>query len=207
MAKKGKKTQKIEKLNEYGASTAPSSSRLLAYALDWAIGGIVTGFPAVLIYGLVTKKSDMFSNLYVFEAGGYSKFYGFLAGLLCLVMAILYFVVIPLKKFPGQTIGKKIAKIQIKTWEDKNPCLKDLLVRYGTIFILETPMFIISTYIMQMITLVTRFYIESVWMYVGIAFTLISSIMIIYTKKHGAIHDLIAKTKVVEVHVNESTNS
>lgn len=31
---------------------APTTNRLMAYAIDWALGGIVSGLPAVLIYGL-----------------------------------------------------------------------------------------------------------------------------------------------------------
>lgn len=97
MAKIGKKTKNNKALNEYGISTASNSKRLLAYALDWAIGGIVTGLPAVFMYSIVTSRSDMFSNLYVFEALGYDKTYGIIAGFLCLMTAILYFIVIPLK--------------------------------------------------------------------------------------------------------------
>ena len=206
MAKMGKKTQVNKKIDDYGVSTAPSGSRLMAYAIDWALGGVLTGFPAVLMYGAITKQSDMFSNLYVFEALGYNKIYGFLAGAICLIVAIAYFIVIPLKKFPGQTLGKKIAKVQIRTWDNNLPGTKDLLIRYGVNFVLETPMYIISTYLMQMLTLMIRFQVESVWTFVGIACTLISAAMVIYTKKHCAIHDCIAKTKVVEVKANETTN-
>lgn len=65
---------------------------------------------------------------------------------------------------------------------------------------------IIHSYLMQMLTLMIRFQVESVWTFVGIACTLISAAMVIYTKKHCAIHDCIAKTKVVEVKANETTN-
>ena len=206
MAKIGKKTKNNKALNEYGISTASNSKRLLAYALDWAIGGIVTGLPAVFMYSIVTSRSDMFSNLYVFEALGYDKTYWIIAGFLCLMTAILYFIVIPLKKYPGQTLGKKIAKIKILTWSDENVSIKTLAVRYAITFIFESPLFIISTYIMQTLTLITRFYVESVWTFVGIACTLISAAMVIYTKKHCAIHDYVAKTKVVEVRADETTN-
>ena len=158
------------------------------------------------MYSIVTSRSDMFSNLYVFEALGYDKTYGIIAGFLCLMTAILYFIVIPLKKYPGQTLGKKIAKIKILTWSDENVSIKTLAVRYAITFIFESPLFIISTYIMQTLTLITRFYVESVWTFVGIACTLISAAMVIYTKKHCAIHDYVAKTKVVEVRADETTN-
>ena len=37
----------------------PVSKRAIAYVLDWAIGGVISGFPAVLIYSVVTGKSDI----------------------------------------------------------------------------------------------------------------------------------------------------
>lgn len=92
------------------------------------------------------------------------------------------------------------------TWSDENVSIKTLAVRYAITFIFESPLFIISTYIMQTLTLITRFYVESVWTFVGIACTLISAAMVIYTKKHCAIHDYVAKTKVVEVRADETTN-
>ena len=74
---------------------APTTNRLMAYAIDWALGGIVSGLPAVLIYGFVTQSNEMFSDLYVFEALGYSKWLALFTGLLCLVFSYLYYVVIP----------------------------------------------------------------------------------------------------------------
>ena len=29
----------------------PVSKRVISYAIDWAVGGIISGFPAVLFYG------------------------------------------------------------------------------------------------------------------------------------------------------------
>lgn len=199
MAKIGKKAQEQQAIQQYGISTASSINRFFAYAFDWIVGGIFSGLPAVFMYGIITGRNDMFSDLYVFEASGYGKWCGLLAGVLCIVFALLYYVVIPLKKYPGQTLGKKVLKIKIQTWENTNPDLVVLLKRYSVIFFIESSMFIISRYIMQMITLLMRFYVESVWTFVGLGFTVISIVLVIYTKKHDAIHDLIARTKVVEV--------
>ena len=54
----------------------PTLKRFGAYAVDWALGGIVTGAPAVLLYGAVTRRTDFYSDLYVFEALGHSMWWG-----------------------------------------------------------------------------------------------------------------------------------
>nr|WP_241415992.1 hypothetical protein [Clostridium beijerinckii] len=64
------------------------------------MGGIISGFPAILIYSAVTKKGDMFSNLYVFASLGYSNGWAYLAGGLCFIAALIYYVYIPYKKVP-----------------------------------------------------------------------------------------------------------
>ncbi|NRX21666.1 hypothetical protein DFM90_002703 [Clostridium beijerinckii] len=94
-------------------SNVSISKRLLAYIIDWCLGGIISGFPAILIYSAVTKKGDMFSNLYVFASLGYSNGWAYLAGGLCFIAALIYYVYIPYKKYHGQTIGKHLVKIKI----------------------------------------------------------------------------------------------
>ena len=71
------------------------STRFIAYVIDWAIGGVIAGFPAVLLYAAITKRSDMFSDLYVFPALGYPTYFSYIAGFSCLLVAIIYYVYIP----------------------------------------------------------------------------------------------------------------
>ena len=75
----------------------PVSKRVIAYAIDWAVGGIISGFPAVLFYGGVTGRSDMFSDLYVFPSLGFPTYWSYLAGILCIVVAFVYYIYIPYK--------------------------------------------------------------------------------------------------------------
>ena len=79
------------------------SKRFLSYVVDWGLGGIFTGLPAVLTYGAVTGKSDMFSDLYVFQALGFDKSYVAGIGTIYLHCFIIY---IPWKVYPCQTLGK-----------------------------------------------------------------------------------------------------
>ena len=89
-------------------------------------------------------------------------------------------------------------KIEIVSQQETAVSLKQLWIRNACILLLECPMYVISRYFLQMITLIIRFQVESVWTFVGIALTIVSSFMVIYTKDHLAIHDRLSKTKVVQ---------
>lgn len=189
---------KIRNLFDQTPSNVPMNKRFGAYVADWALGGIFCGLPAVFMYGGVTGKSDMFSNLYIFESLGFDRMWGILAGLLCILFALFYYVYVPWKIYPGQTIGKKWAGLRIARVDGRQVGLKELLLRQAfAIFLLEGSMFIISGYIRQTITLITRFYVDVYWQYLAIVITFVSLLMVVYTQSHRAIHDYIAKTKVV----------
>ena len=116
----------------------PVSKRLIAYAIDWAVGGIISGFPAVLFYGGITGRSDMFSDLYVFPSLGFPTYWSYLAGILCIVVAFIYYIYIPYKKYPGQTLGKRWLKIKIVNNDDySDVSLKTLIIRQGMVVLLE----------------------------------------------------------------------
>lgn len=180
-------------------SKVPLSKRVFAYVIDWAIGGIVTGFPAVLIYAAVTKKSDMFSDLYIFATLGYPKYWAYIAGLLCFVFSLVYYVYIPYKKYPGQTLGKHWMNIKIVNNEDySDVTLRTLVLRQVVgLILLEGSALVMTNYLRQMLTLATGFYLEYYLGVFGGVITIISGIFVVGTPSHRAIHDYIAKTRVV----------
>ena len=51
----------------------------------------------------------MFGGLYVFESLGYARSWAFLAGALCILFALFYYVYVPWRIWPGQTLGKRVA--------------------------------------------------------------------------------------------------
>ncbi|MCD7840818.1 MAG: RDD family protein [Erysipelotrichaceae bacterium] len=176
------------------------STRFIAYLLDWAIGGIITGLPAVFIYGGVTGRSDMFSDLYVFPSLGFGEYWSYIAGVLCIVTFIIYFIYIPYKVYPGQTLGKRIMKIKILRVDEKPLDIKTLIVRHIIgLALLESTATVVANYIRQMITLLLKFDFEYYLAIIGMLITIISTIMVYNTPSRRAIHDYLAHTRVASI--------
>ena len=131
-------THKESNANACSILPAPPLSRSYAYVIDWILGGIVSGLPAVLVYLALTHRNEMFTDLYVFEAMGYPWSVGIVVGLLCVLAAIAYFVLIPLLVWPGQTPGKRIAHVRVATLDGSLPSVGRLIWRQVIVgFLLE----------------------------------------------------------------------
>ena len=176
------------------------NKRVGAYIIDWILGGIFSGLPAILCYGFLTKRSDMFSNLYVFPSLGYKVYWSFLAGILCVMFALFYYVYVPLKIYPGQTLGKKWMKIKIVKKDGTDAGLKELLLCYGLgMFLLESGSVVVCQYIRQMITLAFSFYVDYIWQWIGTILIILSVMLAAGTNSHRALHDYFGNTKVISV--------
>ena len=83
---------KLYAITDHTPCDVDTPKRFGAYILDWVVGGIFTGLPAVLLYSGLTKKQDMFGGLYVFESLGYARSWAFLPGhsAFCLRCFIMY---------------------------------------------------------------------------------------------------------------------
>lgn len=177
----------------------PISKRIIAYVIDWAVGGIISGFPAVLIYGAVTDRSDMFSDLYVFPGLKYPMYWSYISGILCIVIAYFYYIYIPYYKYPGQTLAKHWLGIKIVNNEDySDVSLKTLLIRQGIgLFLLEGSAIVVTDYLRQMLTLASGVYLEYYLEIIGMFITIFSGILVISTDSQRSLHDYLAKTRVV----------
>lgn len=192
---------KLYDITDHTPCKVDTPPRLGAYIIDWVVGGIFTGLPAVFIYSGIAKKTDFFSDLYVFESLGMESYWGFLTGFLCLLFALFYYVFVPLKIYRGQTFGKRMAGFKIVKTNGDEVDLKSLLIRQILgIFILESAAFIISNYLRQLTTLSLHFYVDYVWSLAGMIITLLSFILVLRTDSHRAIHDYLANTCVVPLH-------
>lgn len=195
-----KKSSKFTSWIDQTQNNVDFTKRLGTYILDWIIGGIFTGLPAVFIYGGVTNKSDMFSNLYVFESLGYERYWAFIAGLLCVLFALFYYVYVPLKIYPGQTLAKKWMKLKIVMLDGSDPTLMALIKRQVLgLFLLESGAVVVGGYIRQLVTLALSFYVDYAWQWMGSILIVGSAMLAGGTKSHRSLHDYLAKTKVIEV--------
>lgn len=172
--------------------------RFAAYAIDWAAGGVVTGVPAVLLYSAVTRRTDFYSDLYVFEALGHSMWWGVLAGVLCVLAGLFYYVWVPARITPGQTLGKRLLGLEIRAMDGSLPTLGALAVRYGVIgFLLEGNAFVTGRFIRELVTLIIRIDVATPWSIACVGITLVSAFLALYRPQHRAIHDFAAGTRVV----------
>lgn len=177
---------------------APPLSRLYAYVIDWILGGIVTGLPAVLLYAALTRRNDMLTDLYVFEALGYPQFVGIAAGALCIVAAIAYFVVIPTVVWPGQTPGKRFAHVRVATLDGSVPSLGRLVWRQVFVaFLLEGSGYVASRYIREILVLATRVDVNYYWEIAGMVVTAVSLVLFLVLRSRRCVHDFLAGTCVV----------
>lgn len=179
---------------------APVASRLYAYAIDWIVGGIVSGLPAVCAYAALTRRTDMFSNLYVFEALGFPWAVGIAVGSLCVVTACLYFIVVPWRVWPGQTLGKRLSRIRVvHAGASGLSCsLPRLIVRQALVgFLLEGSGYVVARYIREMAVLITRVDVNYYWEIAGIVITMLSAALALVFPARRALHDYLAGTRVV----------
>lgn len=176
----------------------PVFKRFGAYAVDWALGGVVTGAPAVLLYAAVTHRTDFYSDLYVFEALGHSMWWGILAGVLCIFAGLFYYVYVPTRILPGQTPGKRLLGLEIRRLDGSLPTFGDLFVRYGLVgFLVEGSAFVTGRFVRELVTLITRVDVATPWSIACLAITVVSALLALYRPKHRALHDVIAGTHVV----------
>lgn len=194
--------QKFYSIIDHTPCKVDTAKRAGAYIADWVIGGILTGAPGVFIYAGLTKKTDMFGGLYVFESLGYNRMWAVLTGVLCILFALFYYVYVPWKIYPGQTLGKKWAGFKIMKMNGEDVDLKTLMIRQVLcIFLLEGAVLVVTSYIRQLVTLSLSFYVDYYWQILGMIMMMISVILVVKTDSHRSLHDYIAKTKLELVSV------
>ncbi len=167
--------------------------RFVAYLIDWTLGLFVTAFPLVIVIGIVTGSTEVSDSLDLIPYP-----LNLLMGGVSLIFAFIYYVWVPWKVWRGQTPGKRMMDIIIMTEKGKPVSFKSLLLRQIIgIFLLEGFLITASTYLREIIMIITKsVFLNNVLYYGAVGITLISVLSLVFTWKNQAIHDQLSKTRV-----------
>lgn len=170
--------------------------RFLSYIFDWYIGGVVASLPVILIYMSLHKDATYIpQNLTIFDFP-----YNIIAGILSFIVAVCYYVLVPMYVWKGQTLGKKIFKLCIYQNNFEEVTKKQIFIRqFVVILLVEGSLFTSSHMLHQLIEISTGIEMTKIYSYIGIVITVLSILCMILLKSRRAIHDLIAGTRVVKL--------
>ena len=189
----------MDKTHRYGVKLAESSVnsfyRGIAYLIDWYVASMFAGIPIVFVGSIVNHTTSVSQDLSKIPAP-----YNILVAVLAIVFYLGYFVILELFVYKGQTFGKRIMKLKVVKNDESNVDLKTILMREGLgIMIVEGYIANSSSYLRQLIQMVTGLSIMDMAVYVFGIISAISILMGMASPSRKMIHDRIAKTHIISV--------
>lgn len=168
--------------------------RFSALMIDWYIAHMLSVIPITFYF----RHGDYLKSE-MFELTNYDFMTGLSLGLYGLVVGILYYVAVPSFIFKGQTLGKKICKIEIKSIDGTSVrfsqlCLRELV---GATF-LEGGIVLMASQIRRLLPLFGLGYIVQPWTYLAYGLTLMSIVYAYVHQNSRCFHDLLASTIVLK---------
>lgn len=171
---------------------APVTKRFISYLIDWYVGALCTAIPISIIS---QKLTNTMLNQNIVE---FQQPYGIIAGVLAVLFAIFYFVIVPTYIYPGQTVGKRICKIMIVKNDNEQVTIKNMLLRQLLgIIVIEGVLVSASAIWHEIITIITQTNFVTPLMYAGFIISAISILLYLFKGEHRALHDYLGNTKVV----------
>lgn len=181
------------KIVESSPTTVNNFKRLLAYVIDWYAASMLAGIPVVLIYSIFFKDLEITQNITLLPMP-----YSILAGLLAIVIYLAYFILVPLKIYPGQTFAKKIMNIKVVKDDDSEVDFLTLVKREVVgVMIVEGYIAASSSYFHQIINIMIGKDLNNVYVYLFGIITAISILWACASPQRKMFHDYIASTKLV----------
>lgn len=169
--------------------------RILAFLIDWYIGGMAAGVPVMLIYSIESGEATIAKSL-----SAMSFQWGIVAGIAAIIASLAYYMLIPTYLYNGQTLGKKLLGIKVTHLDDTNVTLKTLFRReFLGVMIIEGGIVSGSEYLRQITGMVFNSGVYDLLGIIATIITTISIIIVLFKSENRMIHDYIGRTKVVEV--------
>lgn len=185
----------IDNLKYEEKSDVSIGRRIGAFLIDWYIGGVFSCIPIGIMYQLCVKNELVLStSLFILPPE-----VRLLTGILVLILAFVYYIVVPTYIWKGQTLGKKILKIKIVKDDYSELNLKTVLVRQMWMFLIEGRFIMPSTILHEMISVLLNYNIVFICSSICYMVTLCSVIFAFKLKSGKALHDIFAHTKVMQV--------
>lgn len=205
-----KKENKVKKNHDIKAMF---SQRILAFLIDLVLISVITSFITVFVpvndtatklyeeqnkvledYVEGSVSMEEYVNQMVDLSYDISK-QTVIVSIVTIVISLLYYVVYPCYN-NGQTLGKKLMKIKIKKIDESDLSMNDLLIR-GMVnnSILVNIVNVIFVLFLSKNIFLSASSLVSVIQYLVL---IISLIMIAFTRNARGLHDLAAKTEVVQ---------
>ena len=188
----------MDKTHRYGVKLKKSSVnsfyRGVAYLIDWYVATMFAGIPIVLIGSIVNHTTSVSQDLSKIPAP-----YNILVALLAIVFYLGYFVILELYVYKGQTFGKRIMKLKVVKNDESDVDFKTILMREGLGIIVEGYIANSSSYLRQLIQIVTGIPIMDMAVYVFGIISAVSILMGMASPSRKMIHDRIANTHIMSV--------
>ena len=180
---------------DHTPSNVANSKRMFAYIIDWYVGSLCMSIPVVFIFSYLSGTTEITQSLFNFPGNS-----GYVAGALALLFGILYYVIIPLTVWKGQTLGKRMMGFKIVKDDMHDVDIMTMLKREVIfIFLLEGSMYSASSYIHQIISMLVGYDLVHIFMYIGIVITVASGSLVLKFDARKMFHDYFAKTRVINV--------
>lgn len=181
------------KLVEMNDSTVNNFKRLFAYVIDWYAASMLAGIPVVLTYSIFFKDLEITQNIMKLPQP-----YGVISGILAILIYLAYFVLVPLKIYPGQTFAKKMMDIKVVKEDGSDVDFMTLLKREAIgVMIVEGYIAASSSYLHQIINIFVGTDLNQYFVYVFGIITALSVLWACASPKRKMFHDYIANTRLI----------
>lgn len=189
------KKKKKEQLEKGSNKNSIKIKRLIAFIVDWYVASVLAGIPVLLIYSIESGEAHIAKSL-----ASMSFTWGMVAGILAIIFASAYYWIIPTYCYKGQTLGKKLVGIKIVSENNNEVSVGNIFKREILgVMLVEGGLICSSDYLRQIVQMNSSNTMYTLLGLVATMITAISIIMLFTNSESKMLHDLIGKTKVVEV--------
>ena len=168
--------------------------RFLAMVIDWYLTNMLAVIPITFYF-----RNGDYLQPYMFDFIHYDFQTALLLILYGIAIGLIYYIIIPVFLWKGQTLGKKICKIQIVDINENNITLKTMLLRelVGAT-LLEGGIVITATYLRKLLPVLGFTSFVEPLKYLAYGLTLLSILYAYFQPNSQSFHDKIAQTIIIK---------